>query len=67
MIKVYICQNCGWIRTVSRRKVVECYKCGKEDMQLTKLTYEKYSEMSAQEREDYARSWLYIHRGSQGA
>ena len=28
MMKVYICPNCGWLRTVSRRKEVECFKCG---------------------------------------
>lgn len=62
MMKVYICPNCGWIRTVSRRKDVECFKCQKSQMTLTKITFEKYEEMSKQEREDYAASWMYIHR-----
>jgi len=61
MIKVYICQKCGWMRTVSRRKNVECYKCGEQEMFQVKLTYDKYSEMTLKEREDYADSWLYIH------
>lgn len=61
MLKVYICPKCGWTRTVSRRKNVECYKCGEQEMFLAKLTYDKYSEMSKKEREDYAASWLYIH------
>ncbi len=30
MMKVYICPKCGWIRTVSRRNEVECFKCGNE-------------------------------------
>ncbi len=60
MLKVYICPKCGWLRTVSRRNSVECFKCG-TDMLQTKITYDKYSEMSEQEREDYADSWLYIH------
>ena len=49
------------MRTVSRRKKVECYKCGETDMYQAKLTYDKYSEMSLKERADYADSWLYIH------
>ena len=53
MMKVYICPKCGWIRTVSRRNEVECFKCGNEKMVLAKIPYEKYSE-----------SWLYIHRNS---
>jgi hypothetical protein len=28
MMRVYICPDCGWMRMVSRRKNVECYKCG---------------------------------------
>ncbi len=30
MMKVYICPSCGWIRVVSRRKDVECYKCSEQ-------------------------------------
>ncbi len=40
---------------------VECYKCGEQEMFQVKLTYDKYSEMTLKEREDYADSWLYIH------
>lgn len=61
MMKVYICPKCGWLRTVSRRKNVECFKCNYGDMLQTKITYDKYTAMSKQEREDYADSWLYIH------
>ena len=61
MIKVYICPNCGWIRMVSRRKEVECHRCGVEQMTLTNLTMSKYSNMSEQERNDYSEAWLYIH------
>ena len=57
MMKVYICPKCGWIRTVSRRNEVECFKCGNEKMVLAKIPYEK-------ERKDYSESWLYIHRNS---
>lgn len=61
MIKVYICPKCGWMRTVSRRKKVECFKCGEQDMSQSKLTYDKYSRMNEQERKDYSDSWMYIH------
>ena len=62
MLKVYICPSCGWLRTVSRRKDVECHRCGNPAMVLTKLEYEKYAVMSEDERSDYAKSWQYIHR-----
>ena len=61
MIRVYICQKCGWIRTVSRRKDVECFKCGVQKMTLTKMEYEKYIELDQKERTDYADGWLYIN------
>lgn len=61
-MKVYICPGCGWIRVVSRRKNVECFKCGEHEMALTKLSYKKVGHMSEEERKDYARSWLYLHR-----
>ncbi len=61
MMKVFICPQCGWMRTVSRRKQVECFKCGRTDMQLSKLSFVEYSGMSDDQREDYAQSWLFIH------
>ncbi len=61
MLKVYICPACGWMRTVSRRRDVECHQCGNPEMALTKLEYEKYADMNARERADYAASWRYIH------
>ncbi|MBO5246682.1 MAG: DNA-directed RNA polymerase subunit M [Eubacterium sp.] len=64
MLKIYICSDCGWLRTVSRRKEVECHRCGNPSMELTRLDYEKYVEMNEQEREDYVQSWRYIHRTS---
>ncbi len=60
-MKVYICPKCGWIRVVSRRKNVECFKCGEPQMAQTKLTYEKVGHMSEKERREYAKTWLYIH------
>ena len=66
MMKIYICPQCGWIRTVSRRKDVECHKCGKEQMRLTNLEFEKFSEMTQKERQDYADAWLYIHNRNKG-
>ncbi len=60
-MKVYICPHCGWMRVVSRRKNVECFKCGEPQMTMTRLSYEKVGQMSEQEREDYVKSWLYIH------
>ena len=62
MMKIYICTECGWLRMVSRRKEVECHKCGETQMTLTNLDLGRYSEMSEQERLDYAKGWLYIHR-----
>jgi hypothetical protein len=47
---------------VSRRKVVECHRCGNSEMVLTKLDYEKYASMNENEREDYVKSWRYIHQ-----
>ncbi len=65
MLKVYICPDCGWMRTVSRRRDVECHQCGNPAMVLTKLEYEKYADMSGSERADYAASWRYIHKKGQ--
>lgn len=62
MMKVFICPECGSITTVSRRKEVECYRCGGAEMVPSKLTFAKYSEMDEQQRRDYAESWLYIRR-----
>ncbi len=62
MMRVFICPNCGWIRTVSRRKTVECYKCGCKDMTMSRLTFLEYADMDEQQRKDYVESWLYIHK-----
>lgn len=62
MMKVYICPNCGWMRAVSRRKDVECFKCGETNMELTRMTYERYAFCSEDERQSYAESWMYIHK-----
>ena len=61
MMKVFICPDCGWMRVVSRRKQVECFKCGQWQMTLSKIDFVTYTEMSEQERKDYAEGWLYIH------
>ena len=45
-MKIYICPECGWLRVVSRRKDVECHKCGNEQMKLTNLEFTKYSGMN---------------------
>lgn len=66
MMKVYICPDCGWVRVVSRRKDVECYKCGNEQMKLTNLEFTKYSDMSEKERKDYSDAWMYIHCRKKG-
>ncbi len=47
---------------VSRRKVVECYRCGVAQMSLTNLTLKRYSDMDQKERDDYRDAWLYIHK-----
>lgn len=62
MMKVYICPECGWMRIVSRRKDVECYKCEEKQMVLAKLDYADYTEMSEEERKNYSDGWLYIHQ-----
>jgi hypothetical protein len=46
---------------VSRRKDVECHRCGQQEMRLTNLDLEKYTDMTEKERQDYAEGWLYIH------
>lgn len=61
MVKVYICPECGRMRMVSRRKEVECHKCGGIDMALTNLSMVKYTDMSEKQRQDYSEAWLYIH------
>ena len=54
--------SCGWMRVVSRRKDVECYKCSEPQMVLAKMDFGKYTEMSEEERKDYSDGWLYIHQ-----
>jgi len=66
MMRVYICPECGWMRTVSRRKEVECYKCGCKQMSVSKLTYLEYTQMDEKKRKDYSDSWLYIHNCKKG-
>ena len=60
MMKVFICPECGWMRVVSRRKDVECFKCGNEQMTLAKVDFDAFTSMSEEERKDYANGWLYI-------
>lgn len=60
-MRVCICECCGWMRLVSRRSKVECFKCGRPQMVEVKLSYQKFGSMSEDEREAYAKSWLYIH------
>ena len=61
MLKVFICPNCGWMRVVSRRKQVECFKCGQWQMTLSRIDFVKYTSMTEEERKAYADGWLYIH------
>lgn len=61
MMKVFICPKCGWVRTVSRRKEVECYKCDNREMLQAKISFLEYSKMSEQQRKDYVDSWMFIH------
>lgn len=61
MMKVFICPKCGWVRAVSRRKQVECYKCKNQQMIQAKLAFTEYSNMSEQQRADYVESWMFIH------
>lgn len=64
MMKVFICPTCGWMRVVSRRKDVECYKCGEKQMTMAKVDFTTFSAMSEEERKDYADGWIYIHQKS---
>ena len=50
-MKIYICPECGQFREASRRKEVICYRCENE----------VYFNMTKEEREEYSKSWLYIH------
>ncbi|MBQ6844873.1 MAG: DNA-directed RNA polymerase subunit M [Agathobacter sp.] len=60
MMKVFICPDCGWVRLVSRRSVVECHKCGNKQMKLCNLSMKEYTDMSEEERENYLKGWMYI-------
>ncbi|MCD8155942.1 MAG: DNA-directed RNA polymerase subunit M [Clostridiales bacterium] len=64
MIKLFICPKCGWVRTVSRKNDVECFKCSETRMIPSRLEYAKYIQMSEKERRDYVDSWMYIHKNS---
>ena len=66
-MKVYICPNCGWLRAVSRRKDVECFKCGEAQMELTRIDYGKFAYMDDEERQNYSESWMYIHHKKKGS
>jgi hypothetical protein len=66
MIKIYICPQCGGMRMVSRRKTVGCNRCGRGEMRITNLNLEKYTDMSSDDRNSYARAWLYIHNKQKG-
>lgn len=66
MMKVFICPDCGWMRVVSRRKDVECYKCSASQMVQTKIDFNTYTAMSDKERKDYSEGWLYIHQKARG-
>ena len=46
---------------VSRRKDVECYKCGVQQMTLAKVDFDTYVTWSEKERQEYSAAWLYIH------
>ncbi len=54
------------MRMVSRRKEVECHQCENRQMRLTNLDLGKYSAMSGEERDSYAKAWLYIHNRQKG-
>ena len=53
MMKVFICPECGWIRTVSRRKEVECHKCSGVQMLPSRLTFVEYSRQGKGIRDFY--------------
>lgn len=61
MIKLFICPNCGWVRTVSRRTDVECFRCSWPGMKPVKLDYQRYIDMDDEERLRYVENWMYLH------
>ena len=61
MMRIYICPKCGWMRVVSRRRDVECYKCGLSQMIMAKVDFDTYVSWSREERTEYAGAWMYIH------
>lgn len=62
MMKIFICPGCGRMTAASRKKEVNCSRCGELPMERAKLTFEKFTEMDEQQRNDYSKSWLYIHQ-----
>ncbi|MBR2045666.1 MAG: DNA-directed RNA polymerase subunit M [Agathobacter sp.] len=60
MVKVFICPECGDTRLASRRKVVECFGCGNEQMKPSNLTLKEFSNLSEEDRANYIKGWLYI-------
>ncbi len=62
MMRVYICPECGWTRMVSRRKYVECHKCGVQNMTLAKVDFATFTSWTLKEREEYSEAWMYIHQ-----
>jgi hypothetical protein len=47
--------------TASRKREVFCSKCDELAMERTKLSFDKYAKMDEIQRQDYSKSWLYIH------
>ncbi|MCI8417976.1 MAG: DNA-directed RNA polymerase subunit M [Lachnospiraceae bacterium] len=55
MMKLYLCPDCNRLVLASRRASVDCSRCGRKHLPLTKLSFLEYSEMSEEKRQEYAR------------
>lgn len=64
MMKIFICPGCGRMTVGSRKKEIFCSKCNEAAMVPAKITFESYAQMDEQQRQNYADSWLYIHRSA---
>ena len=57
MMKLYLCPDCRRLVLASRRATVDCARCGRKDLPLTRLSFLEYSGMSEEKRQEYADFW----------
>ena len=54
-MKLYLCPDCKRLVLASRRAAVDCTRCGRKNLPITKLSFLEYSEMSEEKRQEYAK------------